>query len=229
MIHICDIYLYTRIDMTKEITEKIFKSGNNGCNRTLSVNKFHKSASHSCGYHPLCKDCRSQSNKTKANNRPEDGTNVYCSECQTNKKAKDFASCKANKNGLQNKCKICKNKTTKDYKQTFDGYLNFTYGDLVCNNKRRTKPFEVSITKDDIKTMYQKQKEKCNLTSASLNTDNGYNFSVDRIDSTKGYVNGNVHLTSGCVNKSKIDLDMKDIIKKCQMIKKHFKKYKNKD
>lgn len=215
--------------MPNETIDKICKSGDKGCNKTLAVDKFHKSASHSCGYHPLCKNCRSQMSKTKMMDRPDDNIEVNCPECKTTKKAKDFASCKANKNGLQNKCKQCNSKATMEYKQTFEGYLNLTYGDLLCNNKKRKTPFDVSITKDDIRDMYKKQKEKCNLTNALLHTDDGYNFSIDRIDSTKGYVKSNVHLVCGCINISKNDLDMKDIIKKCHMIKKHFKKYDNKN
>jgi hypothetical protein len=65
--------------------------------------------------------------------------------------------------------------------------------------------------------LYLKQNGFCALSGVALNEDN---LSVDRIDSSKGYIRGNVQWVDVYVNKMKSDLLQDHFIKLCKLIAK---------
>lgn len=116
------------------------------------------------------------------------------------------------------KTKIIKmNTNMQKYACSFDGYTNKLYLDAKQNNKKRAKDLDFTITEKDIRELYKKQDGKCNLSGKKMThigyqdsnkqKINNWNISVDRIDSTKGYMKDNVQLVCAIINRMKSDLN----------------------
>lgn len=62
-----------------------------------------------------------------------------------------------------------------------------------------------------LKQLWEKQEGKCAITKVDLKLESCYNknyqASIDRIDSSKGYIKGNIRFTSVSVNWLKSNLD----------------------
>lgn len=116
----------------------------------------------------------------------------------------------------------------KDYKSTqktwgddypFKVLLNKSAGGAKKRNK------EFSITVEDIKQCYIKQQGLCVYTKVILNLPKNFTklytpdiASIDRIDSSKGYIPGNIQLVTKAVNFMKGELSHEDFIKTCRLI-----------
>lgn len=102
-----------------------------------------------------------------------------------------------------------------------DAYTPFRYS-LRCA-KRRFK--DVNVTLDDLKDVWEKQNGICPYTGIKLilpedsninQIDFFHRASLDRIDSEKGYVKGNIQFISTPINlmkQSQTDLDVKNFLK----------------
>lgn len=112
-------------------------------------------------------------------------------------------------------CNACRTK----YNRTLQSSSPKNYLQMaVSNAKQRAKtkqvPFELTL--DYIMGLWKTQKGRCTLTGLAMTYSVGdkkardMNVSIDRIDSTKGYTLGNVHLVCSRVNVMKSDLDMTD-------------------
>jgi hypothetical protein len=66
----------------------------------------------------------------------------------------------------------------------------------------------MDITTDYIKELVETQQNKCAYSGVEFIWEYGSNQkpSLDRIDSSKGYIKGNVHLVTTIVNQAKSDL-----------------------
>ncbi len=96
-----------------------------------------------------------------------------------------------------------------------DEFSSFKY--LYRIIKRRYKEF--NLTLEDLAEQWNKQKGICPFTSFDLilPTDNkkihfSKRASVDRIDSTKGYIKENIQFVSTMINLLKSNLEDKDVI-----------------
>lgn len=145
------------------------------------------------------------------------GRNSYCSrECASKgatlkrqSKPHKLASDKL----LEHLKHICGNKR--------DAYTPFRYS--LRSAKRRFK--DVNITLDDLKEVWEKQNGICPYTGIKLilpedsnvnQIDFFHRASLDRIDSTKGYIKGNIQFISTPINlmkQSQTDLDVKHFLK----------------
>ena len=86
---------------------------------------------------------------------------------------------------------------------------------------RRGIPFMITI--EDMWAQYEKQVGKCVFTGLDLTLTNSNNFnlqtaSLDRIDSTKGYVVGNIQWVHKDANKMKMDLQEEDFFRMVKQI-----------
>ena len=94
-----------------------------------------------------------------------------------------------NKSHLQN---ICSNRK--------DEYSDFKI--LYRSAKKRGKEFDLDLPY--LKELWESQDGKCDITGVDLNlspsSNKNYQASLDRIDSSKGYIKGNVRYTSVSVN-----------------------------
>jgi hypothetical protein len=94
--------------------------------------------------------------------------------------------------------------TTLGYKRFSDEYTNFRYH--FRNIKKRN--YDVNITIEDLKELWEKQNGICEFSGVNLklssyskiNKNPIYAASLDRIDSSKGYVKGNIRWVSRAIN-----------------------------
>lgn len=106
-----------------------------------------------------------------------------------------------------------------------DKYTPFRY--YYRNAKRRNKEF--NLTLEYLKSLWEEQKGICPYTGIKLNlatylknhNDPIYTASLDRIDSSKGYIIGNVQYISAAINYMKGEMSHKDTFKLCKIIAKH--------
>ena len=94
-------------------------------------------------------------------------------------------------------------------------------GDIFKNGNR--KPKELSITIEYAWNIFLKQNRKCALSGIELSfpkkwKDKNYNASLDRIDSSKGYIEDNVQWVHKHINKMKNAFDQAYFIDICKLI-----------
>lgn len=109
--------------------------------------------------------------------------------------------------GQRNDCKDCSKKTTArnkvGYVPLHERSVQSRLKNLCTKAKLRTKEF--SLTPSDLSVIWEKQKGRCAYTKLPLlATANQFNtVSLDRVDSSKGYVVNNIQLVCAAINKMK--------------------------
>jgi hypothetical protein len=105
----------------------------------------------------------------------------------------------------------------------FTGYGQVTgryFGGVKSGAKRRNLEFNVTI--EYLSELFEKQNGKCALTGLDLHF--GYSrylnatASLDRIDNTKGYEEGNVHWVHREINLMKLDHSLEHFIELCRLV-----------
>lgn len=105
----------------------------------------------------------------------------------------------------------------------FTGYEEISgqlWSSYKCGAERRKLPFEITL--EYVWNLFLTQNRQCSLTKIDIffgktNTSEK-TASLDRINSSLGYVEGNVHWVHKDVNKMKMDLDLKYFINLCKEI-----------
>lgn len=121
-------------------------------------------------------------------------------------------------------CRNCG--TDKHYKGV--GNLSSTFFSRVLEGARK-RNIEVSVTKEQILELLQKQEYKCALSGLPLimsksfskdrtNSLSSTTASLDRIDSSKGYVLDNIQWIHKHINKMKNNFDESYFINICKLI-----------
>jgi hypothetical protein len=106
------------------------------------------------------------------------------------------------------------------------GTVLYTIKQNAKNRSKNGRKIEVNITSEYLDELYEKQNGKCALTGLSIeasitNTKNRgrvWTASVDRIDSSKDYVEGNVQWLHKDINRMKWDLDTDKFIELCKLV-----------
>jgi hypothetical protein len=188
------------------------------CKESKPLINFHKHNKERDGLYYLCKLCaKKQKDKNKLNSPFPDETFLkMCPSCKVTKNANDFGPCKERKDGVQYRCKICALNTARQDRNSVDGRINFIYSNAKRNLKRPSKTLEMTITKDDLIELYNKQHGYCALSGIKMehtinnnenSVENKYNISIDRINSNVGYVKDNIQLVCWVINQMKSDID----------------------
>jgi hypothetical protein len=93
----------------------------------------------------------------------------------------------------------------------------------LAAKKRLTRTLENNLTTAYIQKLLEKQNFRCAFTGIELDHKTGKNnlrlASIDRINSKKGYVKGNVQIVLNCMNKAKGDSTDKQFRKLLKEIK----------
>lgn len=121
-------------------------------------------------------------------------------------------------------CRNCGN--DKHYKGV--GNLSSTFFSRILEGAKKRK-IEVNVTKEQILDLLEKQKYKCALSGISLIMSKSFSIdrtnqissttaSLDRIDSSKGYILGNVQWVHKDINIMKNKFDNQYFIKICKLI-----------
>lgn len=107
---------------------------------------------------------------------------------------------------------------------SFNGYGEIRgtfFYNLKTQAEKREIDFDLSI--EYLWELYLQQNKKCALSKVDIYFGRIYfkhetSASLDRIDSSKGYVKGNVQWVHKLVNKMKMDISQKDFIEMCKLI-----------
>ena len=142
---------------------------------------------------------------------------VLCPTCGTYKEKYDFYKSNAKRNslGITYICRECTKKKLHEYRNTESGFWVGMWNNIVGGAKDRG--LELNITKDDLQTIWNKQKGLCAVTKIPMEKvravkttrnryKNLYKASLDRIDSELGYTRKNVRFVCAHVNVMKMDL-----------------------
>lgn len=99
--------------------------------------------------------------------------------------------------------------------------ISLTYFNQIINHAK-TRNLEFNITIEYIWQLFLKQNRKCVLSKLELNFKFGKNnvatASLDRIDSSKGYIEGNVQWVHKDVNIMKWDFNQNYFINICKLV-----------
>ena len=137
------------------------------------------------------------------------------------------------KRGKISNCGCTKNKQSKNGQwKGHEGLWGKTLYHYKHSAKKRNITFKVSIKY--LWDQYLKQDKKCPYTGIDLILESKNsisrtpsNSSLDRIDSTKGYIEGNVQWVFKKINLLKSDLSEKEFIELCTLVSKHSNSFKN--
>jgi hypothetical protein len=102
------------------------------------------------------------------------------------------------------------------------GEISATFWNKVRRGAERRK-IEFSLKIEDMWDLFLEQKKKCALSDVELSfskriKDYDGNASIDRIDSSKGYIKGNVQWVDKKVNFMKITLSQENFIAICKLV-----------
>lgn len=115
----------------------------------------------------------------------------------------------------------CSHNREKEMSPSWRGYKNIS-GRTFCimenNAIKRGIYFELTI--NQLGDLFEKQDGKCALTGWKLilAKDSTNTASLDRIDSSKGYIEGNIQWVHKDVNKAKNILSQKEFISMCESV-----------
>lgn len=148
-----------------------------------------------------------------------------CSKCKTSKPTTEFSKTKTNKDGLSYLCRDCNRETSRDYrlrnkdryyanqKKSRESESVFISQTLYSLKTRANKKgLEVDVTQEYLKSLLDASEYSCSVSGLKMNLEshprkkaNPFKASLDRIDSTKGYIKGNVQWVCWSVNQMKSD------------------------
>lgn len=145
----------------------------------------------------------------------------HCTVCKEFKVLEDFTSNKSQNTGKMGYCKACNNSRNKKYRQDSENLeraCKRVYGYL--SRRVRDKGFDLDFQYNFLLELYQTQNGKCAYTNEPLEICAGKQntLSVDRIDSSKGYIKSNVCLTTWRVNNCKQNLSLFDFVELCKKV-----------
>ena len=123
-------------------------------------------------------------------------------------------------------CKACSNKQVSNcHRGWYRGIRVSWFNQFKAGAETRGLTWE--LTMDDVADVYEKQDQKCALTDDSIafpevGIPQKALASIDRIDSSKGYVQGNIQLVTRKVNMMKQSYSQELFIQTCTKVAKKF-------
>lgn len=132
--------------------------------------------------------------------------------------------------GTSTRCKKCGNKTfINDNGEVNINALILSFYKHIQNglkSRKKVSQLGFDITPEYLEELYEKQNHKCAISGLPLEVDltkraTEQPWSLDRIDSNKGYVKGNVQWVDKRVNMMKQSYNQEDFIKICSEIAKN--------
>lgn len=214
------------------------------CGQDKPVFEYYRHSVRSDGavrYRPYCKSCR-QKGPRKLWARPVHARLLVsqkqtCKACCTEKSLHDFYANGCFADGVKKyrtTCKTCvlassKEKNSQNYRTKSErrssSPKNFISGILNHATRRKTNlGFDLDIIY--LVGMYERQQGRCALSGVEMTYRAGSgrvdtNISIDRIDSAKGYVRGNVQFVCDIVNRMKQDLSEDMMRTWCRRVLEH--------
>jgi len=170
-------------------------------------------------------------------------TTKYCTSCDQTKPISDFTKSGTNGNwkssaDVHSYCKACNAARAREWRAKHKNYrgsgrvtkipvqdrplMSLVRHRLSCA-KTRIKKFnqiETDLDEDYLFDLIKSQNETCLLTGIPFVYKKSHPLcpSLDKIESDKGYVKGNVQWLSWAVNRAKGDLDTHDFVSMCKRV-----------
>ena len=130
-----------------------------------------------------------------------------CMKCTVDKDLNDdFHKNSKKDSGRAYTCKTCVNQQKHEYRSTSDGCIKHSVNNCKTDAKRRGEKgrigaSECTLTEDQVKEMFKKQKGLCYYYNSPLKfTRGGDKMSIERLDNTKGYTQENCVLVCQLAN-----------------------------
>lgn len=119
-------------------------------------------------------------------------------------------------NGTTKSCKSCSR--TQLHKNNF----SLSYYNKIVRRAKFIK-VDIDVSPDYLYELYLKQNKKCNLSGLDISfktkwSDPNQTASLDRIDSSKGYIENNVQWVHKDINFMKHTLSQEEFIKLCKAV-----------
>jgi len=117
----------------------------------------------------------------------------------------------------------CNKKTRGKYHKLYRGYQDISqwYWSRIQRNALRRK-IDFSITKEYAWEVWERQGKRCSLSGQQLcfsrSKSSNFTASLDRIDSSKGYIEGNIQWVHKDINKMKSDFTDERFIEICKLV-----------
>lgn len=202
------------------------------CKEWLDLASFHKSSITSTGLNSRCKSCNGCTfEPTGPKPKPLVDGKMQCRTCGAWKPLEELEKNKACRYGRTSRCKACGIKKTQEWaSRSIENYLK----NLACHHKQnlkfRTKHRsrahlwqDTCVTYEFLLDLWKKQDGRCAVTGVEMTYVLGEggtqcNLSIDRIDSSLGYIPENVQLVCKQVNLMKHTMDHEDLMFWCRAI-----------
>jgi hypothetical protein len=149
--------------------------------------------------------------------RPVQEGKVFCTRCCVFKPPEEFNKSNHHKNTLKLTylCKQCAKQKTHEYRNTESGFWVTIWANL--SNSAKKRGLQLNLTKEYIQKLWDDQNGLCAITgfpmelaksqkTSRARSFSPYRMSVDRIDSSVGYVENNVRLVCAYVNIMRMDM-----------------------
>lgn len=123
----------------------------------------------------------------------------------------------------------CKNKITgsrhKNWQGVYDGDLSMQFY-THCYSKAEERGLEFEVSLEYLWDLFLAQDKRCNLTGIELvmmssKNDTRNTASLDRIDSSKGYIIGNVQWIHKVINQMKWNFRESEFVDWCKLVARH--------
>lgn len=199
-----------------------------GIEKELTTDNFQKSSANKNGFSYACKKCLNEkSNKHRNNMIKKKKITIIekkCNKCKKVKKMKEFYNSIEHIDGHRPNCKECEKITRNKRLNTLNGAIK--EGIRFAKRRSKKKKLKFNLTKEFIHELYHKQKGLCVISNIKMEYKSGhdqyfrnpYKLSIDRIDSTQGYIEGNIQLVCAKVNNMKNEMDQDEFLKLCKII-----------
>lgn len=198
---------------------------------TNSDNFYHRKTSKD-SWETICKICNKKEKRRKNIHVDKDG-NILCLVCKEYKEPLKFniSGNNLHRNYRDGRCIDCKKKQAEKRKITNKGngsierMLLSRY--LGLKERAKKKGLIVDFQKEFLLELWNKQKGYCAISGIKMTYENFKgrvftNISVDRIDSSKGYIKENIQLICMAVNQMKSDLTLDELLYFCEKIYSNF-------
>jgi hypothetical protein len=142
---------------------------------------------------------------------------LKCLKCGTTEPSKFFT---------ENRRKCIKCSLTKEHKEKVKARVNARRKRDVlwgkyCSSKGRAKRYGIihTVSLEYLRNLLQAQNNKCVYTNLEFDNLNSMkSLSIDRIDSSKGYIEGNVQFVLTCINFMKYEFTEEYFIEMCKLV-----------
>ena len=150
-----------------------------------------------------------------------------CSKCGVTKLINDFNWKVLNKR-LSNECSKCAmERDNNRHSASIHTYIKMLIKNKISDCKRGKRGKYISLDHDSFFKIWERQFEKfgsiCPYSGVEMTHQRGEgkigtNASIDRFDSSLGYIPGNVVFCTNLTNSMKLDMDFEEFLVQCQTI-----------